>query len=407
MKDEFWWYFKPDSDEIDHIWKNGILTVDANVLLDLYRYHENTRNSLLDSLQSFEGTLWITRQASEEFFRNRNSVIVSAHKKFKEAKDEVEKLRTTIEASVNQLKGNRIIPDKLADKLLEDILPVINSTQDTIEETKKNHPNFLKEDTVLEKVASLFVGSVGSPFPDSDLDSIKSEADRRKNEKIPPGYLDDAKDGERPYGDFFLWKQIIDYSKESNKPIVFVTSERKEDWWEKISGRTTGPRPELLREAFEHSGQRILIYQTDRFLEYSSQRTGKDVDAKAVEEIRAVDILRAEKELAVEIVAQNIELSTENHNAGQIVLRLRRPVANFTGSGHFDPVLECAPDVSVDLVSAPANTPPCIVKSGTGTNYDFNIHVRPSDSKNHLPIGEYIFEYKALCENEEKIIEQE
>lgn len=65
MKKEFNWYFKPSKDELDEIWANGLLTVDANLLLDLYRYHEDTRESILGSLEKFEGTLWLSRQASE------------------------------------------------------------------------------------------------------------------------------------------------------------------------------------------------------------------------------------------------------------------------------------------------------------------------------------------------------
>ncbi|WP_332734380.1 PIN domain-containing protein [Flavihumibacter sp.] len=401
MKNTFSWYFKPDADEVDQIWKNGILTVDANVLLDLYRYHESTRSSLLESMHNHEGELWLSRQAAEEFFRNRHKVIVSSHKTFKDAKDEIEKLRGSIESTVSQLKGNRIIPANVADQMLEEISPSIDKAQERVDEAKKNHPNFLSDDGVLEKVASLFEGAIGNPFPEDQLAIITTEAEERKSKKIPPGYLDDDKDGDRPYGDYFLWRQILDYSKEKSKPILFVTSERKDDWWEKLSGKTTGPRIELLREATEYTGQRILIYQTDRFLEFSSQRKGQDVDTDAVEEIRAVDNLRTEKEHAVEIVSQGIKLSSDNYNSGELVVRLRRPVRNFTGSGHFNPIMDGSPNVSVDLISAPSELPSCSVGAGTGTNYDFNIHVR-SDNKNELlPVGEYIFEYTAQLAHEE------
>ncbi|MBV7414905.1 PIN domain-containing protein [Aeromonas sp. sif2433] len=401
MKNTFSWYFKPDTEETDKIWKDGVLTVDANVLLDLYRYHDSTRSSLLESIENFEGELWLSRQAAEEFFRNRNKVIVSSNKTFKEAKDEIEKLRNSIEATVNQLKGNRIIPANVAEQMLEEITPSINKAQKTVDEAKTNHPNFLKEDAVLEKVASLFAGAIGNPFPDDQLSSISAEAEERKNKKIPPGYLDDDKDGDRPYGDYFLWKQILNYSKEKSKPILFVTSERKEDWWEKLSGKTTGPRIELLREATEYTGQRIVIYQTDRFLEFSSQRKGQDVNTNAVEEIRAIDNLRAEREHAVEVVSQESTKCSGDYSSGSIVIRLKRPVRNFTGSGHFDPVMDSSPNVSVQLTSSPIGLPPCAISAGTGTIYDFNIHVKSDNKNDLLPVGEYTFEYIARLTPEE------
>lgn len=377
------------------------MTVDANVLLDLYRYHESTRKSLLESISNYEGKLWLSRQAAEEFFRNRHKVIISAHKTFKEAKEEIENLRGSIESTVSQLKGKRIIPANVADQMLEEIIPSINKAQERVDEAKQNHPNFLSNDSVLEKVASLFKGAIGNPFSEEEISKIKSEAEERKSNKIPPGYLDDDKDGDRPYGDYFLWRQILDYSKEKTRPIIFVTSERKDDWWEKISGKTTGPRIELLREFAEYTGQRILIYQTDRFLEFSSQRKGQDVDTNAVEEIRAIDNLRAERDQAVEIVSQTVNLCSENYNSGELIVRLRRPVRNFTGSGHFNPVMYTAPALHVELISAPNELPSCTVGAGTGTNFDFNIHVKCNNRNEFLPIGDYIFEYTAEAVDEQ------
>jgi hypothetical protein len=76
--------------------------------------------------------------------------------------------------------------------------------------------------------------------------------------KIPPGFLDSKKDGLRPHGDYFMWRQILDYAAKEKKPVIFVTSEGKEDWWEKTSGKTTGLHYELLKEAYEKTGQRLL-----------------------------------------------------------------------------------------------------------------------------------------------------
>lgn len=398
MKKEFCWYYYIPDGEIDSIWKTGFLTVDANVLLDLYRYHEKTRESLLDSLEKFEGKLWLSRQAAEEFFRNRTKVIVSSEKTFKQAKDEVDKLRNNFETAVSQLKGNRIIPADVADSLLQDVTPIINNAQDKIARASDSYPNFLKNDPILDKISSIFNGAIGKGFEGDELAKLREEAERRKNNKIPPGYLDDDKDDDRPYGDFFLWRQILEKSKSEESSIIFVTSERKEDWWEILSGKTIGPRPELLREAYEYSGNKVLIYQTDRFLEYASHHSGRKIDASAFEEIRAVGTLRDERENAVEIVTQTISSCTESLHKGTLVLKLHRPVRNLTGSGHFDPRMSGPPYLRVNLINSPQNMPKHRVSAGTGTNYDFNVHVRSMEYGVLLPIGEYVFEYIATCE---------
>lgn len=123
MKDKFNWYFSPSKDEIDAIWDTGILTVDANVLLDLYRYHESTRNSLISNLKNFNGRLWLSSQAAEEFFRNRSKVIASSEKTFKQANEDIDKLKGSLESTITQLKGNRIIPANVAESLQDKIHP--------------------------------------------------------------------------------------------------------------------------------------------------------------------------------------------------------------------------------------------------------------------------------------------
>ncbi|WP_303875685.1 PIN-like domain-containing protein [Stutzerimonas kunmingensis] len=71
MKNQYGWHLPLPEEEIKKAWDNGVLTVDTNVLLDLYRYHENTRNSLLESIAAFDGRVWLSHQAATEFFRNR------------------------------------------------------------------------------------------------------------------------------------------------------------------------------------------------------------------------------------------------------------------------------------------------------------------------------------------------
>lgn len=398
MKDKYSWYFPPSDKEIDEYWAKGILTVDANVLLDLYRYHESTRNALISALKYFNGRLWLSNQASEEFIRNRSSVIISSEKTFKKAREEVEKLRVNYESTVTQLKGNRIIPEQVAEGLLKAIKPAIEEANNAINDVEHNYPQYFKEDPILDELAKMFSGATGKAFSDDERKYVEIEAQKRKDEQVPPGYLDKDKDSDRPYGDYFIWKQILIHSKENDIPIILVTSERKEDWWEKHSNKTIGARPELLREAFEYCGRRILIYQTDRFLKYVSKRSGNEVDKTAVDEIRAIDSLRSDFEHAVEVIEQIIQISTEYHQEGTLVVNLRRPVKNLTASGVFDPKMIAIPVVSAELIENPEVLPKIKLRAGTGTNFNFNLHVISAEYSMRLPTGKYVLRYSAACE---------
>lgn len=43
MKKDFIGYYDLSDSELDQIWKDGIFSFDANTLLNLYRYSEETR----------------------------------------------------------------------------------------------------------------------------------------------------------------------------------------------------------------------------------------------------------------------------------------------------------------------------------------------------------------------------
>ena len=120
----------------------------------------------------------------------------------------------------------------------------------------------------MENICALFDSSVGKSFDNEALSDVLKEAKRRKDNKIPPGFKDSGKEGDKPYGDYILWRQILNHIRDEQKPLIFVTSEEKEDWWEKRSGKTVGPLFELLKEFHQVTGQPFLLYRTSRFLEY-------------------------------------------------------------------------------------------------------------------------------------------
>jgi hypothetical protein len=397
MKSKFDWYLNPSNEELEKAWTTGTLTVDTNVLLDLYRYHEDTRDSLINSLQKFEGKKWLSHQASIEFFRNRKKVIISSEKAFKQAQEETEKLSGTLNTTVAQLKGNRIIPSVLAVELENTVRPLVQQAQAKIAEAKEKYPKFLHEDPILNRLLALFDGAVGEDFPEEEKKQIQEQAEKRKIDKVPPGYMDEGKDGERPFGDYYFWLQVIQHAKEVSQPIILVTSERKEDWWEIISGKTTGPRPELLKEAKEASGQRILIYQTERFLEHALKRFQQPVNETAIEEIKAVSNWRSELDVAVKLHDHSSFEATPYKNSGKLSVELLRPVRNFTVSGHLEPNMHHVPQLSIRLLGAPESLPPHRLNAGTGTNHDFNIHIVSNQPNNWLPVGLYLFGYEAVC----------
>jgi hypothetical protein len=82
---------------------------------------------------------------------------------------------------------------------------------------------------------------------DGDAADVAEEWESRQNSQIPPGYKDAHKE-DSGIGDFLIWKSILKLGEERQRDQVFVTGERKADWFVRSSGEPVYPRPELVDE---------------------------------------------------------------------------------------------------------------------------------------------------------------
>ncbi|WP_155820238.1 hypothetical protein [Komagataeibacter europaeus] len=156
---------------------------------------------------------------------------------------------------------------------------------------------------------------------------------------------------------------------------------------------------ELIKEFHDKSKQNIYIYQTLHFLELVAKKSGEEIAQSVVEEIKEVNRQR-KRDLSDQAVSatQMIQDNSDCHyQSGFLSINLSRKLHLMTGSGSFEPEMDNVPSVRVVLVSKPEECPPVIVSAGTGTNFDFNVHIRSSVRNTQLPLGDYVVEYFAEC----------
>jgi hypothetical protein len=108
------------------------------------------------------------------------------------------------------------------------------------------------------------------------MDSKKSDQDQSKSAR------------RRQFGDLIIWKEMLQFSKKEQRDIVFVTDDRKEDWWRRVSGRTIGPRPELVEEFFATTGHSFEMYEAHNFFEKSNQFFKIQSGATVAKEIKEI-----------------------------------------------------------------------------------------------------------------------
>lgn len=289
MKKKFSEYYSIEEAALKQHWENDFFCFDANVLLNLYRYTPKTREAFFDLLEQIKDRIWIPYQAAHEYQKNRLSVINAQKEAYKEIRELLAKKKGEIEAKLNGFKKH---PYLQATELKTQIESAFQAITRDLDKLEKNHPDYLANDPIWEKLTHLLEGKIGDDFPHEELEKLYKEGKKRYDEKIPPGYMDTKEkqnEGNRSlYGDIIVWKQVIAKGKDCEQSIILVTDDLKEDWWYKFKGKTISSRPELIREFREETKKRINIYQADRFLEFANKNLSQHTAPEAIEEVRNV-----------------------------------------------------------------------------------------------------------------------
>ena len=283
MRNSFKEYYGLDSSELDKLWKEGLIVFDTNVLLSLYRCSQGVRNDFISMINSLSDRIWIPYQVGYEFHEHRLEEAMRPIEAVMAIKGKLQKFESVFE----QEYGNNPYLDN---KKIKTAFKAFSSRLDkVIQESLTSCPEFLKEDEVLNVLTESFDGKTGPDYQEKRLAEIYRIGSERYSNKIPPGYKDAKKhEGDRHrFGDLIIWLQIIDQAKANAKDIIFVTDDKKEDWWEMYKDNRIGPRHELIREFREKTiNQLIWFYTPDRFLQYAKSKVGVSVKSSTIEEVK-------------------------------------------------------------------------------------------------------------------------
>jgi hypothetical protein len=286
MRKTFPGYYRPTDAEFKKLWTECLFVLDANVLLNLYRYSPETRKKLIDTLQRLEARLWVPHQAALEYQRNRLEVISAQTEAYNQIEQLLGETQKKMEAQLNSYRRHPLIN---VDKLLTSIDGVFKSQSKLLVKAREKHPDLISDDPVRETLTKILEGKVGPAYPAAKLKEIFKEGAERYAKSMPPGYRDaKSKEGDRAFGDLILWFQIIDKAEKEKLSIIIVTDDIKDDWWWKHEGKIVGPHPELVAEIKGKAGVEFYMYESDQFMKFARQLFKEDVDQGAINEIRQV-----------------------------------------------------------------------------------------------------------------------
>lgn len=317
MKKLFPGYYKKTESDIRKIWENGIILFDTNVLLNLYRYSDATRETLLELIGKFSKQIFLPHQSALEYNRNRYEVIAEQEKAYKEFLDKISQIQKDLQSTSK--------PPLLTAKVDKDLNNVFEKVSLEVEESIKKYCAYLQGDPIYDRISDLFESKITDSFDDKKLLEIYKEGEERFKMKIPPGFEDEkTKEGNRKYGDLVLWKQVIELAKVKKKDIILVTDERKIDWWWKIrDGRNMGPRQELVEEIKREASVEFYMYSSERFLSYVQTFLKEKINQQALNEIQAMKKAELEEMHKFETLKRHIA-NRENKISEESLLTRKR-----------------------------------------------------------------------------------
>ena len=307
MRKLFKGFYTPNTSEARDIWDDActIFVFDTNFLLNFYSYEEETRNELFDLLNVIKDRLWLPHQVALEYQMRRLEIIARERDTFHKIDRFFERINEDISVKIiDDLKIKSRLP--VLAKELDSFSKKINSLiikfrNEVLERQQELKPDVISHDSIREKFDSLFQSNIGNPYSNEELLNIYSEGLARYQNKIPPGFKDRPKDEleeyiysgcsyKKEFGDLIIWKQILNMAKKPQvKNVVFITDEKKEDWWYQIRKKMVGPLQALQTEIYNETAiEHFKMYDTSSFLQAAKEYVNADIKESSLEDISSV-----------------------------------------------------------------------------------------------------------------------
>jgi hypothetical protein len=281
-------------DELDTALREAVVAVDANVLLDLYRFRPRTSQDLIKTLKSVGDRLVVPHQALREFWRRRQRSQDSPRGATKTATDALAKSgRSICDAVATWAKAVGVDDDELSD-LTARVNGFLDTLRGDLQQVLQDVDSERGGDSILTQLQEILEGRVTSPLSNEEWTECVAEANRRIEAEQPPGYLDtDKPDSGLPEGgagDYLVWYEATRYAKEQARDLLIVTRDQKEDWWWRQQSDFIGPRPELTLEYHELTGRRLFLMRPADLLARASVLEVEVDQASSADAGRVADI---------------------------------------------------------------------------------------------------------------------
>ena len=298
------YFMNPEKEK--RLWETTIFVFDSSAILDFYFLPNQTRDKIYKEVfKELSERLWIPSHVEFEFLKNREKVIGKPIlENYDPLKSKIQNLGKSFSSDIHKR-----IEEISRETIKDDKHPNIDQTEiDLIKTQSEDFKKKLKkfEESVLERVKKIEKEiidvkdnddilkaledyfQVGDEYTFNRVLEITKEGKHRYEFKIPPGYGDKKKKGTQIFGDLIIWNQILDYSKEKNLPIVFITDDinKDEDWcYLDRKARILRPREELIKEIKDFSNVEFWMYSLPQFLYHANEYLKAKIEEQTIQNI--------------------------------------------------------------------------------------------------------------------------
>lgn len=254
MRAAFPEWYPLDADAVEQTIARGTIAIDANVLLQLYRLGNDERAAVLTVFRhpDVRSRLWVPYQAALEYQRNRLTVARGQGKAYEAVSKQVTSSANALDDVIGQNIKDKDVRQQMKDAVAAALGPVSELVEGLRSEHVVDYNEVRRADPIRTEIDTLLrdPDQVGPKPSDEELTKRIAESKTRYAQQIPPGYSDakgpNAKGN--PEGDYLIWAEILSHVKTSDRPLIFVTNDTKEDWYELDDKNAIAPRTELKLE---------------------------------------------------------------------------------------------------------------------------------------------------------------
>ncbi|MFD3704554.1 PIN-like domain-containing protein [Nocardia sp. NPDC058658] len=273
-------YTRPTDHDVETAISNATVVFDTNVFNNMYRFTRSSREAYVKLFVSVKDRLFVPHQVVTELYRSRVGAISGRAHDIAQREKDIDEAKSGLLETFRRLHERLGIPQADHSEFTNTINAVIREEIDRLKlGLDELGPAVRPEDDyILGSILDVIDGRIGPQFSDSDWDKHVNEGNRRVGRNEAPGFKDKSKKNLKPIdvsdtmqlrelaaGDYLIWRQMIDYAKNSNSDIVFVSDDKKEDWWHFQNKQPVHGRMELLLEFEAESGCKITFVDSTQF----------------------------------------------------------------------------------------------------------------------------------------------